>query len=1200
MTAIFGAPRNTDTVAAPTPDGVATDSVLRSQDSPPNQDWRLTLPAGAHLQMADATREPASAGAAEVVRNGRRLVMISRPTASDADKRPVAVSMSVKDTTLHITANLSGDIHFPVAIDPTYSWSGSSWPGWWGGIYNPPDGGAYGVFAPGTCWYWGCGLYADAFVGHPVQAFSNAAYYWYSPYGTYISDAWWGNITTYVPGSEQWNASAYYPYWYQYDGIEHNGQWKTTPTSYGTGSPELVSGPENGAWHYRSSTPNYDANPDAISFGFSPTVNGWTDTGIYYVAAVSATIGDTTPPQVTSVTPPAGWVSGTGSIIATLSDVGLGPNQLWVNTPNTSGGTDTTPSPGNSCSYTYTSTPPCPGPFTQTWPFSTANMPEGANQAITVSGNDYAGNLAPAVQTTINVDRSPPAIVTPSGTLWDHRDQPYGDQRDQGLYDPSYTLSTTAQDTLSGVADITAYIDVPGDPGHQLASASQGACDGCALPLTATLNSDQWGDGSHTIYLIAHDAAYYSPGADPALHTATTTIPVTIDRHGDVYQATETDGDPNNGANQLATETVQPGTHNARRDDGTTVTTRDSTPCTVNPANPCGDVRTLAHSDPGDDQGGDSYSTVRGASDSDPSLDIVAGILEPGSQSLGAPTSTGPMDAALQPWQAPPPAHGPTYAYYETAQPTTTDGNSDTQITKLWIDTATQLPVHRVTVVSGQPETEVFYTYGHRLQSSSLPADEFVVGRPINPVSDSTVDYATNPPPSGPPPEPPPSDSDMTAASAAFRQDFGLSTDPALIQSTLHDPTADPAIDVWGVPLTPAETQEMSVRQGLGDNLGLIESYVAGNPSAAAHYAGMYIDQPAGGLVYIGFTPGGDTTTYLNDLKARFPYPDRLRTFSPVLTLTQLDALRDQVTNDTAWLLANGFDLATIYEDQQTNAINIGVPLPNALLQVQLLTRYGLNVNLIQADHPVQASGSAGSGSGPSRYGPIPPVLGGQFIQDITGPAEQCSAGFTLVSGRKFRLLTAGHCGRGEWGGGSTPAGLYVPIGPVTARTFKNGGKADAELIRIKPSFASKRVLVRRGHTQVITSQAKPGQARYDNSPVQARFDSSKGTPVCAAGVYEPKKRCGHLVAMTDIYECDDKGMDPKTKQCVDPALLQPKQFSATYVIARGDSGGAVYSGHTAWAINTAGGGQAPGVTFASPIFQVLQAFPGFKVYGTR
>lgn len=272
-----------DTVAAPTPDGVATDSVLRSQDSSPNQDWQLTLPAGARLQMVDAIKEPASAGAAEVVRNGHRLVVISRPSASDADGAAVPVSMSVQGTTLHISADVSGDIHFPVAIDPNYSWSGGSWPGWWGGIYNPPDPGAYGVFTPGTCWSWGCGLYADVFVGHYVQAYSNAAYYWYSPYGTFISDAYWGGIDALVPGYEQWNASAYWPYWYQYDGIEHNGQWKTTPNpAYpGTGSPELVNGPQNGAWHYRSSTPNNDANPDAVSFGFSPDVNGGSDSGVY-------------------------------------------------------------------------------------------------------------------------------------------------------------------------------------------------------------------------------------------------------------------------------------------------------------------------------------------------------------------------------------------------------------------------------------------------------------------------------------------------------------------------------------------------------------------------------------------------------------------------------------------------------------------------------------------------------------------------------------------------------------------------------------------------------------------------------------------------------------------------------------------------------------------------------------------------------
>ncbi len=98
-------------------------------------------------------------------------------------------------------------------------------------------------------------------------------------------------------------------------------------------------------------------------------------------------------------------------------------------------------------------------------------------------------------------------------------------------------------------------------------------------------------------------------------------------------------------------------------------------------------------------------------------------------------------------------------------------------------------------------------------------------------------------------------------------------------------------------------------------------------------------------------------------------------------------------------------------------------------------------------------------------------------------------------------------------------------IGPVTARSFTNGGMVDAELIRIKPSSASNRVLVRMGHTQRITTQAKPGQARF----------GGKGTPVCAVGHVESNKRCGHLLSLADEYECDENATDPNTGKCVDP-----------------------------------------------------------------
>ncbi len=161
-------------------------------------------------------------------------------------------------------------------------------------------------------------------------------------------------------------------------------------------------------------------------------------------------------------------------------------------------------------------------------------------------------------------------------------------------------------------------------------------------------------------------------------------------------------------------------------------------------------------------------------------------------------------------------------------------------------------------------------------------------------------------------------------------------------------------------------------------------------------------------------------------------------------------------------------------------------------------------------------------------------------------------------------------------------------IGPVTARSFTNGGMVDAELIRIKPSFASNRVLVRMGHTQRITTQARPGQARF----------GGKGTPVCAVGHVESNKRCGHLLSLADEYECDENATDPNTGKCVDPPIRLKSQFAATYRSSGGDSGGAVYSGHTAWAINWSGEGSPP--SYSTPIFSITNMFPGFKVYGTR
>jgi hypothetical protein len=59
----------------------------------------------------------------------------------------------------------------------------------------------------------------------------------------------------------------------------------------------------------------------------------------------------------------------------------------------------------------------------------------------------------------------------------------------------------------------------------------------------------------------------------------------------------------------------------------------------------------------------------------------------------------------------------------------------------------------------------------------------------------------------------------------------------------------------------------------------------------------------------------------LAELKRRFPYPERLRSFLATTTLTDLDALQDLVSTDIPDLVADGFDVASVVENERNNTV---------------------------------------------------------------------------------------------------------------------------------------------------------------------------------------------------------------------------------------------------------------------------------------
>lgn len=105
---------DTDTFVKPLTSGFEEDTLLRSIESPEQLYYRVGLPAGANLvQAADGS------GAAEVVKEGVTLALLEAPGAVDAAGTDVPVALAVSGDVFKLTVAHSGDVQFPIAVDPT-------------------------------------------------------------------------------------------------------------------------------------------------------------------------------------------------------------------------------------------------------------------------------------------------------------------------------------------------------------------------------------------------------------------------------------------------------------------------------------------------------------------------------------------------------------------------------------------------------------------------------------------------------------------------------------------------------------------------------------------------------------------------------------------------------------------------------------------------------------------------------------------------------------------------------------------------------------------------------------------------------------------------------------------------------------------------------------------------------------------------
>jgi hypothetical protein len=447
----------------------------------------------------------------------------------------------------------------------------------------------------------------------------------------------------------------------------------------------------------------------------------------------------------------------------------------------------------------------------------------------------------------------------------------------------------------------------------------------------------------------------------------------------------------------------------------------------------------------------------------------------------------------------------------------------------------------------------VRYTYDRsRTRVTDYPASFFAEPKPSSNVSeDNFLDYNTLGSIAGPPPTAPQTDAEALADATLFRSSMGFNADPTYVTSTLHDPALAASAGEWGVPLTEDELNEMQIRQALATSMQPLRQYGLDHGS---EFAGDWIDEAHGGLVYTAWT--ANAAAHLEDLKAIFPYADRLRVTTVPATLTDLDTLRDKLDADwdSGALEAAGFDPTMLAEDETTDTVKLGVPTPTADLATKLTTTYGSRAQLVQQDVRT-----------PARH--YPPLVAGLLIEDREpGGWGQCTDAYSLryLKGgeRSYARLTAGHCGdRGslwKWRPGNPDAtGTGTRLGRMKFDTLPNHPekKTYDDAAAISESGSDKSPVVRRSaHTFMTITGVQKRVVGHQGE------EQPNGAPVCQDGVFTFVKKneesCGSLdtVNGTNSYKDERDGHTYRYKvRHVDTAIMGSRS---------GDSGAAVYTKH--------------------------------------
>jgi hypothetical protein len=243
-------------------------------------------------------------------------------------------------------------------------------------------------------------------------------------------------------------------------------------------------------------------------------------------------------------------------------------------------------------------------------------------------------------------------------------------------------------------------------------------------------------------------------------------------------------------------------------------------------------------------------------------------------------------------------------------------------------------------------------------------------------------------------------------AAMRFRESIGFPSSREYVEAAAADPK-NYSIELVGVPLSDAESEEMLRRNAVSYAIGAVGMTYRDDPS----YAGIYMDQKNGGIGYILFT--GDAEARREAIAKALPVAVPFELKSVSRSMHDLIAIQAAIERDREMLVSD-IGLVSTGIVPSTNAVLVGLDNPTSAAEEWMSERYGPGLTFRRA---TSSNADACNNDHDCR-----PMKGGLEINPHddeagNGNGHACTSGFVVRdTNGYYKILTAGHCIE-YWGG---------------------------------------------------------------------------------------------------------------------------------------------------------------------------------------